>query len=485
MQINFQQACVQAATFNLTIDQWQLSNCQRWGVFCAEGDIGSLLGNLLTGERVCDSGQLCGSLGHVAQVSLSEQQKLLEQELADDDSDFLDEMDPGHTVLELLLAVDGDQQTASQLMASLDLVHLKDCGFKLLSTGETRRLMLARALASHPDFLILQEPFAGLDAAHRQALAGYLEGLIESLPMMVILSREADMPTWVDNIALFHQGCLVELLPKQDWDNHPLITHLKAQSKQESEAILALVRHHRHQPQLESPIFRINQGRVAYQNKTIFSGLDWQIEPGEHWQIRGPNGSGKSTLLGLITGDHPQCYSNDIHIFGRKRGSGETIWDIKQQMGMVSSALHLQYRVSCNALEVILSGFYDSIGLYQRPTHQQVKTAKEWLALLHLTPYAKLGFRQLEYGQQRLLLIARALVKQPALLILDEPYQGLDYLGRRLVKNALEFIAQENLSQLLYVSHYQEDNLPSISNTLELVKGANQAGYQAKISRSH
>ncbi|ABU73354.1 molybdenum ABC transporter ATP-binding protein [Vibrio campbellii ATCC BAA-1116] len=183
--------------------------------------------------------------------------------------------------------------------------------------------------------------------------------------------------------------------------------------------------------------------------------------------MKGPNGCGKSTLLGLIFGDHPQCYSNDIHIFGKKRGSGETIWEIKQHIGMVSSALHLQYRVNCSALEVILSGFYDSIGLYSRPSKKETNVAKEWLAILHMAQHEKTSFKPLEYGQQRLLLIARAIVKQPTLLILDEPYQGLDYLGRVLVKNTLELIAKENLSQLLYVSHYQEDGLDSIQNYLE------------------
>ncbi|MCT8987017.1 ATP-binding cassette domain-containing protein [Shewanella sp. KJ10-1] len=181
-------------------------------------------------------------------------------------------------------------------------------------------------------------------------------------------------------------------------------------------------------------------------------------------------------------GDHPQCYSNDIDIFGKKRGSGESIWEIKQHIGMVSSALHMQYRVNCNAIDVIVSGFYDSIGLYQKPTQQQVAIATEWLAMLHMGHLAKTAFKQLEYGQQRLLLIARAIVKQPTLLILDEPYQGLDYLGRRLIKNSLELIAKEQLTQLLYVSHYQQDSLDSIEHFIEFVADDDHQGYRAVVS---
>ena len=186
----------------------------------------------------------------------------------------------------------------------------------------------------------------------------------------------------------------------------------------------------------------------------------------------------------MIFGDHPQCYSNNIQIFGRQRGTGETVWEIKQHIGMVSSALHLQYRVNCCALDVILSGFYDSIGLYQKATLEEQEIAQEWLAILHMEQFARTSFRELEYGQQRLLLIARAIVKQPTLLILDEPYQGLDYLGRRLVKNTLELIAKEHLSQLLYVSHYQEDSLDSIDNYLEFVsQKAPHNGYKINLTQ--
>lgn len=265
------------------------------------------------------------------------------------------------------------------------------------------------------------------------------------------------------------------------WHAHPVIAQLQSQSEQQSEHMLALVRKHQHSNDLPSPVFAIKDGEVAYTDKTIFTQLNWQIDKGQHWQIKGPNGCGKSTLLGLIFGDHPQCYSNDITIFGHQRGSGETIWQIKQNIGMVSSSLHLQYRVSCSVLDVILSGFYDSIGLYQQPSKRELQTAHEWLAMLHMTDCAKRSFRELDYGQQRLVLIARALVKQPALLILDEPYQGLDYLGRRLVKNSLEMIARENLSQLLYVSHYEADKLEAIRNELSFEIDESMGCYVPRV----
>ncbi|WP_163391465.1 molybdate ABC transporter ATP-binding protein ModF [Enterovibrio norvegicus] len=465
MEIRFTQLTATGATSTLNIEQWTISPQESWAVFSTEGDIGSLLGELLVGELEFD-GELHVDAGAFAQVSLVEQQRLLDDELAKDDTDFLDRIDAGSTVYTLIFEQCHDDALTQKLIDELDLNHLREIGFRVLSTGETRRVMLARALATQPDFIVLDSPFTGLDVAHRAALATYLNALSQRVQMLVTFSREEDMPEWVDHIALFNHGKLDSLMNKNAWDTHPIITQIKAQSKEQSEHMMALIRRYQHSTPFENPIFELKNGEVAYTEKTIFTEVDWRIDKGQHWQVKGPNGCGKSTLLGMIFGDHPQCYSNDIQIFGKQRGSGETIWEIKKHIGMVSSALHLQYRVNCSSLDVILSGFYDSIGLYNQPSLKERDIAKEWLDILHMRQYLKTPFRKLEYGQQRLLLIARAIVKQPTLLILDEPYQGLDYLGRRLMKNTLELIAKENLSQLLYVSHYQGDELESIKHSL-------------------
>jgi len=482
MEIKFTALQAEQSAFTLNIENWIIVDSQPWGVFSTEGDIGSLIADLLSGDFETDSGEVTKTTGRIAQVSLGEQQRLLDQELAKDDTDFMDQIDHGSSVYSLIYQQCKDTELTERLVAELDLIALQSSGFRMLSTGETRRLMLARALATRPDFLVLDEPYAGLDVEHRESLATYLTVLSKQVQMLVIVSRETEMPDWVEKVALFTQGQLVSQMDKVTWDNHPVIAQIKAQSLEQSEHMMALIQKHHYSTPFHNPIFQLTDGRVAYGDQTIFAGVNWRINKGEHWQVKGPNGCGKSTLLGLIFGDHPQCYSNDIQIFGRQRGSGETIWDIKKNIGMVSSALHLQYRVNCSALDVILSGFYDSIGLYQQPTIQEKSIAREWLGILHMTQFATTTFRQLAYGQQRLLLIARAIVKQPSLLIVDEPYQGLDYLGRRLIKNSLELIARENLSQLLYVSHYHEDSLESINNYLTFVETSDGNGYKAIVS---
>lgn len=482
MQISINQLSLDTGSNQLEIENWQINQGESCGVFSTEGDIGSALGCLLTGEYNVANSMLTVSEGRVAQVSLVEQQRLLEEEIANDETDFLDKIDTGTSVYTLIYQQCESEPLTRTLIEKLDLAHLQQSGFRVLSTGETRRVMLARALATQPDLIVLDNPFTGLDVAHRASLAEYLVELSQTIQMVVTFNREEDIPDWVEQIAMFNHGKLESVMPKSEWESHPVIRQIKAQSQQQSEQMLELIHRYQHSHHFQNPVFEITDGKVAYTEKTIFSGLNWRIDNGQHWQIKGPNGCGKSTLLGLIFGDHPQCYSNDIQIFGNKRGSGESIWEIKKHIGMVSSALHLQYRVSCKALEVILSGFYDSIGLYQQPSKKEIQVAKEWLEILHMSQYANTSFRELEYGQQRLLLIARAIVKQPALLILDEPYQGLDYLGRRLVKNTLELIAKENLSQLLYVSHYQNDKLESISNEVEFVFEQVENCYKAKVS---
>ncbi len=192
----------------------------------------------------------------------------------------------------------------------------------------------------------------------------------------------------------------------------------------------------------------------------------WNLR--QHWQLTGANGSGKTCLLNLITGDHPQCYSNDIFVCGYQRGNGESIWDIKQHIGYVSSALHWDYRVSISCRNVIISGFNDSIGLYAKATDLQIETADRWLELIGLYERAAQPFKQCSYGDQRLLLIARAMVKHPHLLILDEPCFGLDDMNRQLVLALIEKICAGSETTVIYVNHHAQDQIAGIEHYLAL-----------------
>jgi molybdate transport system ATP-binding protein len=205
------------------------------------------------------------------------------------------------------------------------------------------------------------------------------------------------------------------------------------------------------------PLVQLRRGHVRYEEQVVFERLDFTVMAGQHTLIEGPNGSGKSTLLELLTGDHPQAYSNDLHLFGRRRGSGETVWDIKKNVGIVSSRLHRDYRVGGSVEEVVLSGLFDSIGVYQRPEPSDRARARAWLAWLKLGLAPGAAFRELSFGQQRLVLIARAAIKVPPLVVMDEPTSGLDPANRLRALHLVESLCTQKKSTVLMVTHRPDE----------------------------
>jgi molybdate transport system ATP-binding protein len=217
---------------------------------------------------------------------------------------------------------------------------------------------------------------------------------------------------------------------------------------------------------------------VRYGSTTILRNLNWVVNEGESWALLGPNGSGKSTLLSLIIGDHPQVYMNQVEVFGRPRGTGESIWELKRDIGWVSPELHLHFDEAATCFEVAVSGFYETIGLFEAPTARQRAAARHWLARFDLLHAARTPLYALSTGMQRMVLLARALVKKPRLLILDEPCQGLDSAHRELFVGTIDHLLRAGSVTCIYVTH-REDEIPaSIKRTFLLPNG------QAKSRRS-
>jgi molybdate transport system ATP-binding protein len=220
---------------------------------------------------------------------------------------------------------------------------------------------------------------------------------------------------------------------------------------------------------------------VRYGDLVVIDGLNWAMQQGENWAILGPNGAGKSTLVKLILGENLQAYANPIFLFGKRRGSGETIWEIKKRMGVVSQDLQIQYRKKMGSNEVIASGFYDSIGLYQAPTREQKEAVERWVDLLDIQDLAREPYHQLSFGQKRMVLLARAMVKNPVLLIADEPCHGLDVANRKRVLEILERIGQTKTS-LLYITDRPDEILGCITHVMRLQKGkAIQQGRKNEV----
>ncbi|HDC4775445.1 TPA: molybdate ABC transporter ATP-binding protein ModF [Enterobacter kobei] len=472
-------------TRTLAIADLTIRAGESWAFVGTNGSGKSALARALAGELTLLKGEYQSDVTRLTRLSFEQLQKLVSDEWQRNNTDLLSpgEEDTGRTTAEIIQDEVKDPARCQRLAEQFGITALLNRRFKYLSTGETRKTLLCQALMSEPELLILDEPFDGLDVQSRAQLASLLESLNQQgYTLVLVLNRFDEIPDFIQHAGVLADCNLTETGEKTALLKQALIAQL-AHSEQldgitlpEPDAPSA-----RHALDPDQPRIVLRDGRVSYDDRPILNRLSWTVNPGEHWQIVGPNGAGKSTLLSLITGDHPQGYSNDLTLFGRRRGSGETIWDIKKHIGYVSSSLHLDYRVSTTVRNAILSGYFDSIGIYQAVSDKQHKLAQQWLDILGMdNRVADAPFHSLSWGQQRLALIVRALVKHPTLLILDEPLQGLDPLNRQLIRRFVDVLISEGETQLLFVSHHAEDAPSCITHRLEFVPDGE--GYRYLLS---
>ena len=467
----------------LKLDALNLNAGESWAFVGTNGSGKSALARALAGELTLLTGSRQSDFSRITRLSFEQLQKLVSDEWQRNNTDMLspDEDDTGRTTAEIIQDEVKDPARCAHLAAQFGISALLSRRFKYLSTGETRKTLLCQALMADPDLLILDEPFDGLDVASRQQLAELLTELhAGGLTLVLVLNRFDEIPDFVQFAGVLADCTLTETGERQALLQQALIAQLAHSEKlgaitlPEPDAPAA-----RHGLDASQPLIQLIDGVVSYNDQPIIHHLSWTVNPGEHWQIVGPNGAGKSTLLSLVTGDHPQGYSNDLTLFGRRRGSGETIWDIKKHIGYVSSSLHLDYRVSTTVRNVILSGYFDSIGIYQAVSDKQHKLVQQWLDILGLdSRTADSPFHSLSWGQQRLALIVRALVKHPTLLILDEPLQGLDPLNRQLIRRFVDILISEGETQLLFVSHHAQDAPDCITHRLTFIPADNIYRYE-------
>ena len=381
----------------------------------------------------------------------------------------------------------GDLLHSAYLLAGEDTEerrHMKEQLYKLfhmddfldkyiitLSSGELRKFQLTKTLFANPKWLIMENPFIGLDAETREQLKEllYLLGTKRDMEIILVLAKTDDIPEYVtDILEIDHNG---EHRNYVTYDSYKAVQpsippHVLPQEKQE--AILSL-------PYTDNNynchrVVEMHHVSIRYGERTILRDLDWTILNGERWALSGQNGSGKSTLLSLVCADNPQSYACDITLFDRPRGSGETIWDIKRHIGYVSPEMHRSYKRNLPAIRIVASGLMDSIGLYAVPNQKDYDKCRWWLDIFGIAHLADRPFLQLSSGEQRLVLLARAFVKDPQLLILDEPLHGLDLWNRRLAKDVIETFCQRQGKTLIMVTHYQEELPNVITHQLYLQK---------------
>lgn len=348
--------------------------------------------------------------------------------------------------------------------------HLLDKYTILLSSGELRKFKLASTLFSEPRVLIMDNPFIGLDADTRDQLKELLKTLAQerALQIILVLSKSDDIPDFITHVVEVKDMHVLPKVTKQQYLDTREPMPERVLSQELEQAIVDLPVSDRDYNAQE--VVKMNKVRIQYGERIILKDLDWTVNNGERWALSGQNGAGKSTLLSLVCADNPQSYACDIALFGNPRGSGESIWDIKKHIGYVSPELHRSYQRDLPAIRIVASGLMDSVGLYVKPKEEDMDKCRFWMKVFGLEGLEDRGFLKLSSGEQRLVLLARAFVKDPELLILDEPLHGLDNRNRRLVKDVIEAFCKRQNKTMIMVTHYKEELPQCIDHSIFLVR---------------
>ena len=321
---------------------------------------------------------------------------------------------------------------------------------RTMSSGEQKKALLTHLLNTSPDFIILDNPFDNLDSDSQEALRATLSQRSSTTIFIQIISRKKDLLPFISNFARLNKE---QLSFHENLEHALFLKNHTADFKGTIPSPLQVI------PFKQDTLIRLKDVTVQFGTKTILQNIHWEIKKGDFWQLIGKNGSGKTTMLSMITGENPKGYGQELYLFGKKKGSGETIWDIKKKIGYFTPAMTDKFTGYHTIENMLISGFNDSIGLYIKPTEAQLRLAKEWLLLLDLWNLKDTLFHKLTLGQQRLVMTTRAMIKHPLLLILDEPTAGLDDASSKLVVALVNKMAGESNTTTVFVSHRREADL--------------------------
>jgi molybdate transport system ATP-binding protein len=452
---------------------WSIRRGEHWAVIGPNGAGKTTLVRALRGEVPVVQGKILPAdprrlQERVACVSFENHRRLIEQESREDAARCFSGNADGATTVRRLLE-DSSRPLAEagpEFIERLGVGRLLDRGIRTLSNGEIRRVLIARVLLAAPEVLVLDEPFDGLDLPARENLAAMVSALMNGAVTVVLVThRLSQIPAQVTHVMgiragrVLFQGLRAETLTPENiarlYGGHPL---------EPAPAPLPA-------PCLPIPCESLVEFRnvtVSYGGKPVLKNLNWSMRAGENWALCGPNGSGKTTVVNLIAGENPQVYASDIRLFGRRRGSGDSIHDIRRRLGFMSCEFHLRHTRRLTAFEVVLSGFFDSVGLYRTADARQAESARGLMEALGIGELTGRAFPHLSFGEQRMVLLARAVVKLPELLVLDEPCQGLDRVNRRRVIEMIDRICRRSATHIIYVTHHPDEIPACITHRLAL-----------------
>jgi len=370
------------------------------------------------------------------------------------------ENENSYTVLEELKFVTNNEQRIDFLLNELSITYLKNKPLLQLSSGEHKRFQLVKALLKPVQLLVLDEPFVGLDVASRKKMNEILSDLSNTgTTLIVIVGAHRHFPDCVTHVLELDGGKQKKFTEKENFTAIP-----QPVTQVFNSTSLPLFRNELH---FENAVLMKNV-TVKYGNKIVLNNINWHVRKGERWLVKGKNGAGKSLLMSLVVADNPQAYSNEIYLFDRRRGSGESIWDVKKNIGFVSPELYAFFNKNISCFDAIASGYFDSMGVFKKLSDEQIRHIHDWLKALHLDDLTQKRLSAISSGMQRLILLIRAFIKNPPLLIFDEPCQGLDdYQTKAFVKLVDDICAQTDTT-MVYISHYENEVPGCVSQILEL-----------------
>ncbi|WP_183307162.1 ATP-binding cassette domain-containing protein [Dysgonomonas hofstadii] len=457
---------------------WEIREGQYWAVIGPNGGGKTLLTDLLSGKLALKKGEI--EPGNNERISSTVKSVAFRDiySIVDTQNSYYQQRWNKGVELDVPfvsdLVANTDRQWLDMLIDWFEISDLMNKKVDMLSSGELRKFLIVKILLSKPKILVLDNPFIGLDFKSRQILSDLLARLkkLEGLQIVLVLSNPKDIQDVVTDILPVADKKIYPQISKDDFLENRLFIKELFKEDDKVAGISNL------EPLVEKDIIPFQNAailkdiHIKYGERTILKDLNWTVERGEKWALLGVNGSGKSTLLSLICGDNPQAYANNITLFDRKRGTGESIWDIKKRIGYISPEMHLYYLKNVRCIDVVGSGFFDTIGLYRKCNADQEQLALHWMKIFGVEHLQDISFLNVSSGEQRLILLARVFVKNPDLLILDEPLHGLDFVNKRKVKRIIEEFCNTEKS-LIYVTHYEEE-IPDVVNKrliLEKIKG--------------
>lgn len=368
--------------------------------------------------------------------------------------------DDSRTVLEELRVSGKGEAEIMEVLNTVGILNRADTKLIQLSNGEHKRFQLAEAMLEEPDWILLDNPYIGLDIEARKMLNTLLNTLMQQGMQMIMVTTVGEVPSGIHKVFYLENGLLLD-------QQKVMRTGFREEGLGFS--VKEIPPAYDYAPFEEA--VRMEDVTIQYGSRVVLDGINWTVKAGECWAVLGHNGSGKSTLLSLINADNPQAFSQKIWLFGQRKGSGESIWDIKRNIGYISPELHHYFESGAAAKEIVASGLFDTMGLFRvlHPDHEWL--ALRWMEALQIRHLADRSFMRLSDSEQRRVLLARALVKNPPMLILDEPCQGMDDEETSVFTAIVNEICRQSGKTLIYVSHYEKDIPPCVTHRLELREG--------------